>query len=676
MNMRHLLMLLPGYSEIPAREQKERILTLTSGGFFVTDCRQGFFSRIEACFLEKYPRSDFILYQKARVFLYLGFIVLFTTAFVTVYTILINEVFRLYIVLPETALFFLLMFTLFLLRKGEYDLAIHLFLLFIMTVVWIVIFFDRSNVVSRLDSISYNLALVTLSALLIYDRKWIIFAYSILNIIIMVCFVYINFDSIPVNNTGKIDWVVDNALSFILIAVAGYYVVTINQRALSRAEKELKSRLKAEKTLQMNNQELQASMEELEAANEEFEAMNEELMASQAELAESEEKFRLIAEKSSIGVIIAQEGKIVYVNQAVADIIGYSIDEIRAWKEEEYSKLVPVEKARNFIDIARARQKGEMSGNLSEELRINSRDGSTRWVEINSTTVTFKGKAAELVALIDITERKSVQEIIVQTEKMVTIGGLSAGMAHEINNPLGIIMQGIQNTWRRLDPESEKNMQRAEKYGIDLKKLHEFFNRQNITSYLEGIKDAGARASHIVANMLQFSRRSTGKFHSVDILGTVENSITIAEKDYDLQKSYDFRKISIIRDYTIDLPEVECIETEIEQVLLNLLKNSAQAMAEVTDSEYNPAIHITVSLAGGEVKLVLADNGPGIPEESMKHIFDPFYTTKEIGAGTGLGLSVSYFIITAHHNGSISVNSEPGRGTEFTITLPLQHKAR
>ncbi len=634
----------------------------------------GSIKKIENFFLQKYDEDEYILYQKARISLYLTVVVLLILAIGILYSLTLQKKLMPGIIYPELAGFLIMASTLFILHKGYYRISSHILLIIGMSTTWMVIFFDTSVPVTRLDTVAFILAMMVLSSLLLHGKNILIFIYAFFNITIMILFVYFNYDLLETTHIAKIDWIADTSLAIIFIAIFGYNIYLINQRALSRTEDELGQRLAAEKNLHIKNLELQASMEELEASNEEFEAMNEELMYSQIELRESEEKFRLIAEKSRIGVIIAQDERIRYVNQAVADIIGYSIDEMTAWDAGEYAKILPSEAIDDFMRTARDRQNGAAPGGINEEICMISRDGTYKWLEVNSTTVNFQGKPAELVAVLDISERKTTQEIMVQTEKMISIGGLSAGMAHEINNPLGIILQGIQNTQRRFDPRNKKNQKIARKYGIDLEKLQDYMVAQNISSYLSGIREAGNRASNIVANMLQFSRRSSGTPEAADIELIIEKALSIAEKDYDLQKSYDFKKIKIEKKYAPDLPPIECIETEIEQVLLNLLKNAAQAMSYIKEEPFNPHIIITTKLYDEGITIEIDDNGPGIPEETLKHIFDPFFTTKEIGHGTGLGLSVTYFIITDHHNGKISARSFPGKGTVFTINLPFQQR--
>ena len=170
--------------------------------------------------------------------------------------------------------------------------------------------------------------------------------------------------------------------------------------------------------------------------------------------------------------------------------------------------------------------------------------------------------------------------------------------------------------------------------------------------------------------MLDFSRRSESRRSACDITAIVEQALRLASSDYDLKKNYDFKAIEIIKDFASDLPAFQCTETEIEQVLLNLLRNAAQAMAETSPPTPRPRIQISVRTLGKGLRIDIADNGPGISQENRKRVFEPFFTTKSSGAGTGLGLSVSYFIITKGHGGQMYANSPPEGGTVFTIELP------
>ena len=260
---------------------------------------------------------------------------------------------------------------------------------------------------------------------------------------------------------------------------------------------------------------------------------------------------------------------------------------------------------------------------------------------------------------------------MVQTEKMMTVGGLAAGMAHEIHNPLSGVLQSSQNILRRLSSELPANQATADDLGLDLHTMNSYLEKRGILGFIEGIREAAERASRIVVDMLAFSSRSTAEFSPVSINELLDTVVRISANDYDLKKTYDFKKIDIVREYDPDMPDVACDRTEIEQVMLNLIKNAAHAMA----GQENPARQCIVlrTIDEGEwARIEIEDTGPGMNEEVQRRVFEPFFTTKPIGIGTGLGLSVSYYIITEQHKGTISVDSEPGDGSRFVIRLPYR----
>ena len=172
------------------------------------------------------------------------------------------------------------------------------------------------------------------------------------------------------------------------------------------------------------------------------------------------------------------------------------------------------------------------------------------------------------------------------------------------------------------------------------------------------------------ASMLDFSRHSESRRKVCDLPAIIDKAVALAGSDYDLKKSYDFKHIKIVRDYADDLPVINCTETEIEQVVLNLLRNAAQAMATRQPPQPSPCISISLATTAQTLRIKIADNGPGMQPEVQRRVFEPFFTTKPPGVGTGLGLSVSYFIVTKGHGGKMDVASKPGEGTVFTIDLP------
>lgn len=273
----------------------------------------------------------------------------------------------------------------------------------------------------------------------------------------------------------------------------------------------------------------------------------------------------------------------------------------------------------------------------------------------------------------DVTERSRIQGMMVQTEKMMSVGGLAAGMAHEINNPLGIITQAAQNIERRVSPDLAANREAAAESGISLADLQVYFEKRKIPEFIASIREASARASRIITNILRFSRSADSVLKPASLAGVLEQSLELAANDYDLRKRFDFRNIEVVRDFATDMPDVPMVEIEIEQVALNLLKNAAQAINAVP-GESAPRIVLRLTREEHHAVLTVEDNGPGMEEAIRRRVFEPFFTTKEPGIGTGLGLSVSYMIVTQNHNGLMEVESAPGNGARFIIRLPLEQE--
>ena len=276
-----------------------------------------------------------------------------------------------------------------------------------------------------------------------------------------------------------------------------------------------------------------------------------------------------------------------------------------------------------------------------------------------------------VIRIDDITQRLSLEEMMVQSEKMLSVGGLAAGMAHEINNPLGAILHNVQNVRRRLSADLPKNLEQASDAGIDLAAVNAYLQGREIPQLLDGIQQAGARAAKIVTHMLSFSRRSTREMAPCDLPALIDQAVEIAGNDFDLAIGFDFKGQNIVRQFDPALGPVPGTANELEQVLLNLLKNAAQAIHQRSNEQEPGRIILRTRLNPPWAEIQVEDNGVGMPESVRKRTFEPFFTTKEIGQGTGLGLSVSYFIITNNHKGQMEVQSSPGQGTCFTLRLPL-----
>jgi len=283
------------------------------------------------------------------------------------------------------------------------------------------------------------------------------------------------------------------------------------------------------------------------------------------------------------------------------------------------------------------------------------------------------GIQGAVIRVDDVTEKVKMNELMVQSEKMLSVGGLAAGMAHEINNPLAGMIQTSEVMFRRLWDKLEQpaNIIAADDSGLDLKKLKKFMEIRKIPALFENLKTSGMRIAEIVNNMLSFSRKSEREVSYTNLNILLDNTLKLAATDYNLKKHYDFKKVKITKDYDNNLLDIPCESPKIQQVLLNLFRNGSEAMEEAGTVELTFYLRTLFEENSKRVVVEIEDNGPGISEENRLKIFEPFFTTKPAGSGTGLGLSVSYFIICENHNGEMIVESEPGQGTKFIIRLPV-----
>lgn len=387
----------------------------------------------------------------------------------------------------------------------------------------------------------------------------------------------------------------------------------------------------------------------------------------------SEEKYREIFNNAPICIFrTTWDGRFVEANPTMARMLGYQSREELLSSVSDLARDIyprPAERERLLNALLQKPQA------VSLEIELKRKDGIPFYGKMKaSLQMDESGKPAFLNGTIeDITETKKMQEIMVQTEKMLSLGGIAAGIAHEINNPLGIILQASQNLTQRTRPDFNKNQSVARDIGIEMSQIEAYMKARKLDIFLQDIRSAAIRASVIIRHMLDFTRRTGSKRTMCNVQLIVEKALALAQNDYDLKKCYDFKKIQIQVEIDAKLPVISCTETEIEQVLLNLFRNSAQAMAEADPPVDAPRITVRVSGSAGGIKIEIEDNGPGIPLNLQRRIFEPFFTTKSPGIGTGLGLSVSYFIITKGHDGRFSVSSEPGSGTCFLIELPIDN---
>ena len=291
-------------------------------------------------------------------------------------------------------------------------------------------------------------------------------------------------------------------------------------------------------------------------------------------------------------------------------------------------------------------------------------------------------QSAQLAAALD--ELETTHSQLVQSEKMSSLGLLIAGVAHEINNPVSFIhgnlvhLKGyaqdllhILALYQQHYPNPVAEIQQ-ERENNELDFLVEDFPKI-VSSMSVGIE----RICQIVQSLRNFSRHDDSQMKPVNLHEGIDSTLLIL--NHRLKGNGEMPPIEIIKQYG-DLPSVECFAGPINQVFMNILSNAIDALDDVNSqltfeemSEKFSQIKICTEVVGNFVKIKISDNGPGITEEVKQRIFDTFFTTKPIGKGTGMGLSISYQIIVERHKGELYCTSELGKGTEFTIKIAIEH---
>jgi len=439
--------------------------------------------------------------------------------------------------------------------------------------------------------------------------------------------------------------------------------------------RDITKRKEAEDALQKSHQELENRVmqrtAELTLTNRRLRNEIAERTFAEEALRNSEQRLRAILRASPVGIGLVINRQMSWCNEALLRIMDYAREDIIGI---DSAKLYP--DPQEYRRVGRALYEGTIQAEIGQaDTQMRRGDGSVIDCSIRSYPLNPEEPSkGQIIAVTDITERKRTQDMLMQTEKMVSVGGLAAGMAHEINNPLAGILQNVQVLSRRLKADLPANVKAAEDCGVSMEGIEKYIARRGLFTTIDSIIEAGRRAAKIVENMLSFSRKSESKFgyHGLDRL--LDKTVELAENDYDLKTRFDFRKIEILREYTPDTPVVQCESSKIQQVFLNILRNSSQAMAESDPAHKpdSPRFILRVIPEGKLVRVEIEDNGPGMPEDVRKRVFEPFFTTKAVGVGTGLGLSVSYFIITENHRGTMEVKSAPGKGACFIIRIPMR----
>ncbi|MEO8904249.1 MAG: PAS domain S-box protein [Polyangiaceae bacterium] len=362
---------------------------------------------------------------------------------------------------------------------------------------------------------------------------------------------------------------------------------------------------------------------------------------------EGEERFRVIAEQSMLGILIFQDNGIPFVNQAVSDINGYSVEEMLTWSGIDFVRVIHPDDAEYVTEQGRKKHAGDPSALPHYGYRIQTKSGDTRYVEQYSRKVEYGGRSAVFVTLIDMTARKLAETSLSQlalsmerTAKLESLGVLAAGIAHDFNNLLGGLFGHLDLARAQLDAASAAH------------------------SHLNLAHQAFERAKALTGQLLAFAKGGA----PVRTLGSLATSVRECA-EFALSGS----NVKVELELQEDLWNAEYDANQLAQAFDNILINAKQAMPtggtlRIFGRNVVATVGPTAELGPGRyVKLSFIDSGPGIPSAILERVFDPFFTTKN--EGSGVGLTATYAILK-RHDGHIEVASQPGTGTTFHVWLP------
>jgi PAS domain S-box-containing protein len=392
-------------------------------------------------------------------------------------------------------------------------------------------------------------------------------------------------------------------------------------------------------------------------------------------LARSEGRYRQLSE-SLLDALVAidLDCRITLFNRAAEQVFGYEKADILG---QELSRIIcdEAEPLNHFCESLLACDSRIVGQTI--EAKGRRKDGEVFPLEISISLVETESGREFIASIRDLTERHRMRAMLMQSEKLASIGLLSAGVAHEINNPLAFIannlavlerdvggMRALINFYEGYTQAKARALMEADV----LRKAEELSNefdwpyvRDNLDRIMQRTREGVQRVATIVGHLRGLARTAPPRFESAalsDILDTALEMIAPQLKRGQIQVSVERRV----------LPKIACVPAQISQVMINLFVNAIQAMEEKPRPDGH-RLSISLLRTGNGQSLVVRDTGGGIAPENIERIFDPFYTSKPVGEGTGLGLAISHGIVTGH-GGRISVESTSGVGTTFTVMLP------
>ena len=411
-----------------------------------------------------------------------------------------------------------------------------------------------------------------------------------------------------------------------------------------------------------------------------FKRAEADLHTAEKRVGESEEGLRSIVDAMTVPFFIAAAGtgQLLFANQRVADTLHTTVEKLMTMRSIEF-----------YFDLAEREQlvhSIRTSGSITDfEIRLKRIDGSPFWALMSAAVTRYRGAAAVVSTLFDLTKHKKLELELRQAQKLESLGRLASGIAHEINTPMQFVgdnlhfaqhtvgeLAAVLSRFRVLRDAVANGSETAgpmaavaeEEQRSDLD-----YSLVQLPQAIDGAIEGVGRVADIVRAMKGFALPDQSEMTCVDLNVGIRDTLIVARNEY--------KDVAVVETELGELPEVTCFASEINQVILNLVVNSAHAIeaTQVRPGTYGRIV-VATRTVGDEVEISVADNGCGIPASLHERIFDPFFTTKEVGRGTGQGLAVSRSVVCSKHGGRLWFDSEVGKGTTFYVRLPTRPPVR
>ncbi len=585
-------------------------------------------------FLSRYKNEDHIVTQKTRAFIIIAITTVGMSLILLVPSLIYNEMNQVMTISIISGILFSIV-SLYLTRIGFFKIAAHMFIISLFVFTWIIIFNDSGDLLKRLDSVTFILAFISFTPLIITHKKTTVMIYTCINILIFFIFAISTGTKLGLSNNSIAEYIFDMSVPLFLSGIISYFISSIYMDALQIAQR-------TEVKIHERNNELASANAELESMYERINEVSNEMVNINLLLSDEKELLSTTFRSMDEAVITTDKnGYVIQMNRAAASLTAWSQEAAQGMiienvlplyfeNQSDENKLIPfklTDCVKTSITII------ENMYLIQDEIHINVSGSSSPVIDV------FGNLSGIVIILRDITNKKKMEAELNKSSKIETLGIFAGGIAHDLNNHLTSILGNISLAKFEVDKNSE------------------------LYNILFSAEEASMRTRELALQLLSFTKCGEPVKEVTSIKDLIIKSAKFALSGSSSNSIFNLD--SDLWDAKVDI-------SQISQVIYNLTINALQAQGktgEIIISAENvfPDKSLSGAASMNFIKITIQDRGPGIPMNIIDKIFDPFFTTKS--EGSGLGLSIVYSIIKKH-GGYITVSSPAGEGAQFEIFIP------